>query len=376
MQNKLIITSESVGSGHPDKICDQIADAVLDECLKQDPQARVACEVFAHNRLIVIGGQITTKGYVDVVKVAWDVLKPLGYEENDFSIIANINKQSDDIAALVTKKDKKLGAGDQGMVFGYATNITKEYMPLSIVLAHELLKQTEHLIKTKKLSYCKYDMKSQVSIVYQGRKPRVDAVVISVQHEETVNLNKLRNDIKSLVIVPVLRRYHLNTDCKLFINKNGKFVIGGPVGDTGLTGRKIIVDTYGSIAHHGGGAFSGKDPTKIDRTGAYFCRYIAKNIVAAKLADRAEVRLCYCIGEPKPISMYIDCFGTNKVAINKIYRAVEKTFNFDLYNIIKSLKLQRPIYSQTSVYGHFGKNGLSWEKLDKVKALRRAVNGK
>lgn len=376
MQNKLIITSESVGSGHPDKICDQIADAVLDECLKQDPQARVACEVFAHNRLIVIGGQITTKGYVDVVKVAWDVLKPLGYEENDFSIIANINKQSDDIAALVTKKDNKLGAGDQGMVFGYATNITKEYMPLSIVLAHELLKQIERLIKNKKLSYCKYDMKSQVSIAYLGRKPRVEAVVISVQHEESVNLNKLRNDIKSLVIIPILRRYHLNTDCKLFINKNGKFVIGGPVGDTGLTGRKIIVDTYGSIAHHGGGAFSGKDPTKIDRTGAYFCRYIAKNIVAAKLADRCEVRLCYCIGEPKPISMYIDCFGTNNVAINKIYRAVEKTFNFDLYNIIKSLNLQKPIYSKTSVYGHFGKNGLSWEKLDKVKALRRAANGK
>lgn len=375
MKRNLIITSESVGSGHPDKICDQIADAVLDQCLKQDPQARVACEVFAHNRLIVIGGQITTKGYVDVVKVAWQVLKPLGYEENDFSIIANINKQSDDIAALVTKDNKKLGAGDQGMVFGYATNITKEYMPLSIVLSHELLKQIEKLIKSGKLSYCKYDMKSQVSIAYKNRKPTVDAVVISVQHIENVNLTKLRNDIKKLVIVPVLKRYHLNTNCKYYINKNGKFVIGGPVGDTGLTGRKIIVDTYGSVAHHGGGAFSGKDPTKIDRTGAYFCRYIAKNVVAAKLADRCEVRLCYCIGEPKPISMYIDCFNTEKVSINKIYRAVEKTFDFDLYNIIKSLKLQRPIYSQTSVYGHFGKPQLTWEKLDKVQALRRAING-
>lgn len=377
MQNKLVITSESVGSGHPDKICDQIADAVLDECLKQDPQARVACEVFAHNRLIVIGGQITTTAYVDVVQQAWKILKPLGYEENDFSIISNINKQSDDIAHLVDKADpKKLGAGDQGMVFGYATNITKEYMPLSIVISHELLKQIEKLIRNGKLSYCKYDMKSQTSISYVNRKPTVESVVISVQHQANVNLDKLRTDIKKLVIVPVLKRYHLNTNCKLYINKYGKFVIGGPVGDTGLTGRKIIVDTYGSVSHHGGGAFSGKDPTKIDRTGAYFCRYIAKNIVAAKLADRCEVRLAYCIGEPKPMSMYIDCFDTEKVSINKIYRAVEKTFNFDLYNIIKCLKLQSPIYHNTSVYGHFGKDGLSWEKLDKVQTLRRMVNVK
>ena len=376
MEIKNIITSESVGSGHPDKICDQIADAVLDECLRQDKQARVACEVFAHNRLIVIGGQITTKGYVDVVKVAWKVLRPLGYEETDFSIIANINKQSEDIASLVDKKNpKKLGAGDQGMVFGYATNITKEYMPLSIVLSHELLKQLEKLIRNGKLSYCKYDMKSQVSISYKGRKPHVEAVVISVQHLESVDLNKLRKDIKKLVIVPVLKRYHLNTNCQLFINKNGKFVIGGPVSDTGLTGRKIIVDTYGSIAHHGGGAFSGKDATKIDRTGAYFCRYIAKNIVAAKLADRAEVRLCYCIGEPKPISISIDCFETEKINMNKIYKAVSKSFDFDLYNIIENLKLREPIYSKTSVFGHFGKKDLPWEKLDKVSCLRRNING-
>lgn len=376
MENKMIITSESVGRGHPDKICDQIADAVLDSCLKQDPQARVACEVFAHNRLIVIGGQITTKGYVDVVKEAWKVLKPLGYSENDFSIIANINKQSEDIANLVNKDSPtKLGAGDQGMVFGYATNITKQYMPLSIVLSHELLQQIEKQIKNGKLSYCKYDMKSQVSIAYDDRTPTVDAVVISVQHKANVNLTKLRWDIKNLVIIPVLKNHNLNTNCKLYINKYGQFVIGGPIGDTGLTGRKIIVDTYGSIAHHGGGSFSGKDPTKIDRTGAYFCRYIAKNVVAAKLADRCEVRLCYCIGEPKPISMYIDCFDTEKVNINKIYKAIEKTFNFDLYNIIKGLKLQNPIYSQTSVYGHFGKDNLPWEKLDKVQALRRAING-
>ncbi|MCQ3914358.1 MAG: methionine adenosyltransferase [Mycoplasmoidaceae bacterium] len=264
------------------------------------------------------------------------------------------------MANLVGKKEStKLGAGDQGMVFGYATNMTKEFMPLSIVLSHEFLKQIEKLIKNGKLSYCKYDMKSQTSIRYKGRKPTVDSIVISVQHTKETNLTKLRNDIKKLVIIPILKKYHLNTNCKLFINKNGQFVIGGPIGDTGLTGRKIMVDSYGSVAHHGGGAYSGKDPTKIDRTGAYFCRYIAKNIVAAKLADRAEVRLAYCIGESKPISMYIDCFDTNKVAINKIYSAVEKTFNFDLYNIIKSLNLQKPIYRQTSVYGHFGKTGLS-----------------
>lgn len=373
MKNKLIITSESVGSGHPDKICDQIADAVLDECLKQDINARVACEVFAHNRLIVIGGQITTRGYVDVVKVAWNVLKPLGYEENDFSIISNINKQSEDIANLVTKKNKKLGAGDQGMVFGYATNETKEYMPLSIVLSHELLKQIEKLIKNRKLSYCKYDMKSQVSVIYNDKKPIVDSVVISVQHTNNTDLSKLRRDITNLVIKPVLKRYKLNTNCKLFINKNGKFVIGGPVGDTGLTGRKIIVDTYGSVAHHGGGAFSGKDPTKVDRTGAYFCRYIAKNIVAAKLADKCEIRLSYCIGEPKPISIYVDCFGTNKISINKIYKSIEKIFDFDLYNVIRNLNLQKPIYSKTSVFGHFGKTGLSWEKTDKVQALRKII---
>lgn len=375
MQIKNIITSESVGRGHPDKICDQIADAVLDACLKQDPQARVACEVFAHNRIIVIGGQITTKGYVDVVKVAWKVLKPIGYSENDFSILANINSQSEDIAALVSKKEKKLGAGDQGMAFGYATNETKQYLPLSLVLCHELLQKLDSLIVNKKLGYCKFDMKSQVSIDYSHKKPRVDSVVISVQHKESISLDKLRKDIKKLVIVPILKKHKLNTNCTLYINKNGKFVIGGPVGDTGLTGRKIIVDTYGSIAHHGGGAFGGKDATKIDRSGAYFARYIAKNIVAAKLADKVEVQLAYCIGEPKPLAIKIDTFGTNKYPINKINRAVLKTFDFDLYNIIKNLKLTQPIYHKTSVFGHFGKNDLTWEKTDKVKDLRRNING-
>lgn len=375
MQIKNIITSESVGRGHPDKICDQIADAVLDACLKQDPQARVACEVFAHNRIIVIGGQITTKGYVDVVKVAWKVLKPIGYTENDFSILANINSQSPDIAALVSKDEKKLGAGDQGMTFGYATNETKQYLPLSLVLCHELLQKLDSLIVNKKLGYCKFDMKSQVSIDYSHKKLRVDSVVISVQHKESISLDKIRKDIKKLVIVPVLKKHKLNTNCVYYINKNGKFVIGGPVGDTGLTGRKIIVDTYGSVAHHGGGAFSGKDATKIDRSGAYFARYIAKNIVAAKLADKVEVQLAYCIGEPKPLAIKIDTFGTNKYPINKINRAVLKTFDFDLYNIIKNLKLRQPIYYKTSVFGHFGKNDLPWEKVDKVKDLRRNING-
>lgn len=374
MEFKKIITSESVGRGHPDKICDQISDGVLDECLKQDPEARVACEVFAHNRLIVIGGQITTKGYVDVVKIAWKIVKSLGYSENDFSIISNINSQSADIAAQVTKKNKKIGAGDQGMVFGYACNETKQYLPLSIVLSHELLQLLDKCIIDKKIPYCKFDMKSQVSIDYSKKKPKIDSIVISVQHKDKVDLTKLRNDVKKFVILPILKKYKLNTNCDMFINKNGKFIIGGPIGDTGLTGRKIIVDTYGSIAHHGGGAFSGKDPTKVDRSGAYFARYIAKNIVAAHLADEVEVQLSYCIGDPLPLSIDIRTFGTNKYPMDKINKAVANSFDFDLYNIIKNLKLKQPIYSKTSVFGHFGKDQLPWEKLDKVKTLRECIN--
>ncbi len=373
MIEKVYLTSESVGRGHPDKICDEIADAILDCCLRRDPNSRVACEVFANNRLIVIGGQITTKCYVDVVQVAWSILKPLGYNENDFSIISNINSQSPDIAEQVNKSKTQLGAGDQGIVFGYATNETKQYLPLAYVLANEILVTIDKLIPSK-LNYCKYDMKSQVSLFQYKNNFLIDSIVVSIQHAHDANLIFLRNDIKTYCIEPILKKYHLfSKNIKYFINKNGKFIIGGPIGDTGLTGRKIIVDTYGSIAHCGGGALSGKDPTKVDRSGAYFARYIAKNIVAAKLADKCEVQLSFCIGEPKPLNICIDCFNTNKIAINKLYQAVKSSFNFDLYNIIKHLNLQKPIYLQTSIFGHFGKNNLPWEKLDKVKILRKSI---
>lgn len=373
MIEKVYLTSESVGRGHPDKICDEIADAILDCCLRRDPNSRVACEVFANNRLIVIGGQITTKCYVDVVQVAWSILKPLGYNENDFSIISNINSQSPDIAEQVNKSKTQLGAGDQGIVFGYATNETKQYLPLAYVLANEILVTIDKLIPSK-LNYCKYDMKSQVSLFQYKNNFLIDSIVVSIQHAHDANLIFLRNDIKTYCIEPILKKYHLfSKNIKYFTNKNGKFIIGGPIGDTGLTGRKIIVDTYGSIAHCGGGALSGKDPTKVDRSGAYFARYIAKNIVAAKLADKCEVQLSFCIGEPKPLNICIDCFNTNKIAINKLYQAVKSSFNFDLYNIIKHLNLQKPIYLQTSIFGHFGKNNLPWEKLDKVKILRKSI---
>ena len=373
MIDKIYLTSESVGRGHPDKICDEIADAILDCCLKHDPNSKVACEVFANNRLIVIGGNITTKCYVDVVQVAWSILKPLGYDENDFSIISNINNQSPDIAKQVNKSKNLLGAGDQGIVFGYATNETNQYLPISYVLANEILILIDKLIPTK-LNYCKYDMKSQVSIFYQKKKIIIDSIVVAIQHTKKVNLDLLRNDIKKYVIEPVLKKYHLfSKNIKYFINKNGKFIIGGPIGDTGLTGRKIIADTYGSIAHCGGGALSGKDSTKVDRSGAYFARYIAKNIVAARLADKCEVQLSFCIGEPKPLNIFINCFETNKIALSKIYSAVNATFNFDLYNIIKVLNLKKPIYYQTSVFGHFGKENLPWEKVDKVKNLREYI---
>ena len=371
--DKKFLTCESVGRGHPDKICDEIADAILDCCLKHDPNSRVACEVFANNRIIVIGGQITTKCYVDVVQVAWSILKPLGYNENDFSIISNINSQSIDIANQVNKSKTQLGAGDQGIVFGYATNETKQYLPIAYVLSNEILISIDKLIATK-LNYCKHDMKSQVSLFNRGDKFVVDSIVVSVQHKQDANLNLLRNDIKKYVIEPILKKHHLfSNKIKYFINKNGNFIIGGPIGDTGLTGRKIIVDAYGPIAHCGGGALSGKDPTKVDRSGAYLARYIAKNIVAAKLADKCEVQLSFCIGEPKPLNICINCFNTNKVAMEKIYKAVKMSFNFDLYNIIKQLGLQKPIYFQTSVFGHCSKNNLPWEKIDKVKILRKYI---
>ncbi len=373
MEFKKLITSESVGAGHPDKICDQISDLVLDECLKQDPNSKVACEVFASNRLIVIGGEITTKAYVDVVKCAWQVLKPLGYNENDFTIISNVNSQSPDIYQSVVKKDGKIGAGDQGIVFGYATNETKEYMPLPITLANDLVRELEKIRLSGKHKWIKPDMKSQVTIDYSNEnKPKIDTMLISVQHSEDCSKKQIETVVGQLMI-DVAKKRKLNTDFKKIINPSGKFVIGGPIGDTGLTGRKIIVDTYGGMAHHGGGAFSGKDSTKVDRSGSYFARYIAKNIVASKLADKCEIQLAYAIGINKPIAFYIDTFGTNKIPEKKIYEAVTKTFDMDIANMIKNLELRKPIFAKTSVYGHFGKTNkeFKWEALDKVEQLSK-----
>ena len=330
-----LITSESVGIGHPDKICDQIADHVLTQCLKYDKNSRVACEVFASNHLIVIGGEITTKAYVDVIKLAWEVLLPLGYNENDFTILSNINKQSPEISQHVNKR-RSFGAGDIGVVYGYATNETAEYLPLTYVLASRFLFKINELTKQKKLPGANFDTKCQVTCFYdENNKPvGIDTVIISLQHKKDANLPKLFDEVKKLAIYPIVDEYKLNKDFKVIFNNGGSFIVGGPFGDTGLTGRKLMVDTYGTIGRHGGGAFSGKDYTKVDRTGAYIARYIAKNIVAAKLADRCEVQMCYNIGAELPESMNIDCFNTNKVSIEKIYQIVGKVFDLNLsYNI-------------------------------------------
>lgn len=375
MEYKKIITSESVGAGHPDKICDQISDSILDECLKQDKDSRVACEVMAANRLIVIGGEISTKGYIDVVKCAWNVLMPLGYNENDFTIISNVNSQSIDIQDSVIKENGSIGAGDQGIVYGYATNESDNYMPLTINIAHDLVKTCEYMRKTIPTIglILKSDMKSQVSIDYTNKRfPKIETMLMSVQHFENANLEIIEKIIEK-IMVDIAQKYSLNTSFKKIINPSGRFVIGGPIGDTGLTGRKIIVDTYGGISKHGGGAFSGKDGSKVDRSGAYLARYIAKNIVAAKLADECEIQLAYSIGITHPIAMYINTFGTAKIEETKIYEAIKNNFNMDVKHIIESFKLKTPIFKDLSTYGHFGRDDLNvpWEELDKVEILKK-----
>lgn len=371
MKYKKIITSESVGAGHPDKICDQISDAILDECLAQDKNSRVACEVLACNRLIVIAGEITTHAYVDVVKTAWEIIKPLGYNENDFTIISNVNKQSVDIAQSVNKANKDLiGAGDQGIIFGYACDETPQYMPLTTVLAHELLKEIEKQRRNKEFVKIQADMKSQVSIDYSNCTPVIETMLVSIQHDEDYNI-KYFNKKVSTIMDQIAIKYGLNTDFKKIINSSGRFVIGGPIGDTGLTGRKIIVDTYGGIGHHGGGAFSGKDPTKVDRSASYFARWIAKNVVAAKLAKQCEIQLAFAIGEPQPVAMFVNTFKTNLVDEKKIFEAINKSFNFDIKTFINDLELWTTKYLPVATYGHFGRDdlNLSWEKLNKVQDL-------
>ncbi|MGL6125251.1 MAG: methionine adenosyltransferase [Metamycoplasmataceae bacterium] len=368
-----IFTSESVGKGHPDKICDQISDAILDAVLLKDKNAKVAIEVMASNRLIIIGGELTTNTYVDFVKIAWKILMNLNYTENDFSIISNINKQSPEIRNSVDLIDD-IGSGDQGMMFGYATNETDNFMPMAITVAHELVRKAEELRKSSQIKELKADMKSQVTVEYMDNGDiEVRDILMSVQHDSNYDKHKFENDLKEKIIKPTIAKFFKNKEYRILINPSGSFVVGGPIGDTGLTGRKIIVDTYGGMARHGGGAFSGKDCTKVDRSAAYAARWVAKNLVAAGVAKKLEIQLSYAIGVTKPISISLETFGTGKIPETKIQEIVQNVFNLTPKGIIESLKLREPIYSQTSVYGHFGRNDLdlTWEKLNKVDEIKK-----
>ena len=375
-RNRYLFTSESVTEGHPDKIADQISDAILDACLTEDPSSRVACETLTATGLIVIAGEITTKAYVDFQTLVRGTISSIGYnnalygfDSNTCAVISSINKQSGDIAMGVDTG----GAGDQGMMFGYACNDTQELMPMPISLAHKLAMRLSDVRKHGKLPYLRPDGKSQVTVEYdEKRRPvRVDAVVISAQHAETVTNDELRSDILKHVIQATIPARLLDADTKYHINPTGRFVIGGPMGDTGLTGRKIIVDTYGGMGRHGGGAFSGKDPTKVDRSAAYMARHIAKNIVAAGLADRCEVQLAYAIGVAEPVSVLVDTFGTNKVDAAILPELIRANFKLTPKGIIESLALRRPIYYKTAAYGHFGRNDpdFTWESTDKSAKL-------
>lgn len=388
---KKLFTSESVTEGHPDKICDQVSDAVLDAILEKDPNARVACETTTTTGMVMVMGEISTKCYVDIPKVVRETIREIGYDRAKYgfdcdtcAVMTTIDEQSADIAmgvdeALESRKGEKddvesVGAGDQGMMFGYATNETPEFMPYSIAMAHRLSRRLTEVRKNGTLNYLRPDGKTQVTVEYEGDKPkRIDAIVISTQHGEDVSLKQIEKDLKEYVINAVIPEDFLDDKTKYYINPTGRFVVGGPQGDSGLTGRKIIVDTYGGMGRHGGGAFSGKDPTKVDRSAAYAARWVAKNLVAAGVAEKLEIQLAYAIGVAKPVSIQIDTFGTGKVDEETLVSIVEKVFDLRPGAIIRELELRRPIYRQTAAYGHFGRNDLNlpWEQLNKVEEIKK-----
>ena len=390
-KNRTLFTSESVTEGHPDKVCDHIADSVLDAALAADPMSRIACEVCCTTGLVLVMGEFTTESYIDIPKIVRETVKEIGYTDAGFgfdyktcAVLTTIDEQSADIAMGVNKalearagevdRADEEGAGDQGMMFGYACRETEELMPLPVTLAHKLTKKLAELRKSGEVPYLRPDGKAQVTVAYENGVPvAVDTVVVSTQHNPGVDHATLEKDIIEKVVRPVVTDKWLTADTKYYVNPTGNFVIGGPQGDSGLTGRKIIVDTYGGMCPHGGGSFSGKDPTKVDRSACYYARYVCKNIVAAGLADRCQLQVAYAIGKAKPVSLNIDTFGTGKYSDEKILEAVEKTFDFRPYSIIEQLDLRKPVYAATSNYGHFGNPAFSWEKTDKAEALKKAI---